>query len=141
MPRVTRLGFTLAFGLNAMMIAIAALSLGIVLFVTTDQGAADEIPPPFLVGAILLVWSVPALAQTHPSCTERGKVIVHLDKKYGEVPVAMGLANSGGVIEVLSSKTGESWTIIITMPDGNTCLIAAGENWEALPNIIRGLNS
>ena len=53
----------------------------------------------------------------------------------------MGLANSGGVIEVLSSKTGESWTIIITMPDGNTCLIAAGENWEALPNIIRGLTS
>ncbi len=74
-----------------------------------------------------------ALAQ-RPACTKRGDVVDHLGKKYSEVPVAMGLANNGGVIEVLSSKTGESWTIIITMPNGTACMIAAGENWEEIKN-------
>ena len=49
----------------------------------------------------------------------------------------MGLANNGGVIEILSSKTGNSWTIILTMPNGTTCMIAAGENWESLPHLIQ----
>lgn len=76
----------------------------------------------------------PAAAQ-QPACTKRGDVVAHLSKKYSEAPVAMGLANNGGVIEVLSSKTGESWTIIITMPNGTACMIAAGENWEAIPKV------
>jgi len=44
----------------------------------------------------------------------------------------MGLANNGGVVQILSSLSGTSWTIILTMPNGVTCMIAAGENWEAL---------
>ena len=48
----------------------------------------------------------------------------------------MGLANNGGVIEVLSSKAGNSWTIIITMPNGTACMIAAGENWEDIPTVV-----
>ncbi len=50
----------------------------------------------------------------------------------------MGLANNGGVIEVLSSGSGNTWTIIITMPNGVTCLLAAGEGWESLPLIAAG---
>jgi hypothetical protein len=37
--------------------------------------------------------------------------------------------------EVLSSKSGTSWTIIITMPNGPTCMVAAGKNWEKIPHI------
>ena len=47
------------------------------------------------------------------------------------------LANNGGVVEVLSSKTGSSWTIIITMPNEPTCMVAAGENWEEIPHIAK----
>lgn len=81
-----------------------------------------------------------AAAQTtaaqQPACTKRGDVVTHLSKKYSEAPVAMGLANNGGVIEVLSSKAGNSWTIIITMPNGTACMIAAGENWEDIPTVV-----
>ena len=76
----------------------------------------------------------PATAQ-QPACTKRGDVLSHLADKYSEAPVAIGLANNGGVIEVLSSKTGASWTIIITMPNGTACMIAAGENWELVPKV------
>ena len=45
----------------------------------------------------------------------------------------MGLSNNGGVVEILTSPEGDTWTIIITMPNGLSFLIAAGENWEKMP--------
>jgi hypothetical protein len=91
-----------------------------------------------VVAAATLVtaFSLPAAAQQQqPACAKRGDVLKHLSAKYTEAPVALGLANNGGVVEVLSSKTGSSWTIIITMPNGPTCMVAAGENWEKIPHI------
>lgn len=76
-------------------------------------------------------------AQANP-CTNRAAVIQQLSSEYSEDPVAMGLANNGGVIELLHSRDRATWTLIITMPDGTTCPIAAGENWERLPLKARG---
>jgi hypothetical protein len=28
-----------------------------------------------------------------------------------------------------------SWTIVLTRPDGWSCIVAVGEHWEALPAI------
>ncbi len=87
---------------------------------------------------VLLAWSSiqPASAQ-QSACTERNTVLGQLAAQYSEAPVAIGLATNGGVLEVLSSKQGESSTIIITMPNGATCLIAAGESWEKVPRIAQ----
>ena len=90
--------------------------------------------------AFATLISLPAAAQMQAqqqqaSCAKRVDVLKHLSAKYTETPVALGLANNGGVLEVLSSKTGSSWTIIITMPNGPTCMVAAGENWEKIPSI------
>ncbi len=89
-----------------------------------------------LLGLLVLPLSLPAKAQN--ICTARTEVLEHLGSNYSEAPVAMGLANNGGVIEVLSSGTGDTWTIIITMPNGVTCLLATGESWESLPLIAAG---
>ena len=47
-----------------------------------------------------------------------------------EEPIALGLANEGSVIEVLTSDGGSTWTIMISRPNGSSCLVAAGEGWE-----------
>lgn len=80
--------------------------------------------------------ALPASAQQSP-CTKRPEVVGHLAKQYSEAPVAIGLSSNGGVVEVLSSKKNQSWTMIITMPDGNTCLMAAGENWEMIKAVVK----
>lgn len=41
----------------------------------------------------------------------------------------MGLTNTGAVVELLQSGDG-SWTLIMTMPNGFSCLMAAGQHWE-----------
>jgi hypothetical protein len=86
-----------------------------------------------LVLSVLSLATTASAQNTVPAaCADRGQALNHLSVKYAEAPVAMGLASNGGVVEVLSSTAGESWSILITMPNGMTCLIASGENWEKL---------
>lgn len=91
-----------------------------------------------LVTTIGFAFLEPAYAQQTPACAERTAILKHLAEKYTETPVALGLANNGGVLETLVSKGGDSWTIIITMPNGATCMVAAGENWEKIPRVPSG---
>jgi len=86
-----------------------------------------------LAAAFLAAPAAPAaMAQSSGSapCGKRDELLSHLSQKYSEQPVAMGLSTNGSVVEVLSSKTGGSFTIVYTMPNGMTCLMAAGSNWE-----------
>ena len=52
---------------------------------------------------VALVFGARSVAAQQPACTERSDVLDHLNSQYSEAPVAMGLANNGGVIEILSS--------------------------------------
>ena len=81
---------------------------------------------------LLLVSQSPAQAQM--LCGERNNFLKHLGQNYKEAPTAMGLTSTGKVIEVLTSEKG-TWTIIITDPDGKSCLVAAGEAWEAIERL------
>ena len=80
---------------------------------------------------VTLTLSAPAMAET--ACNERATLIEQLDSRYAEAPVAMGLASNGSLIEILTSGSGTTWTILMTMPDGTACLIAAGQEWETIP--------
>ena len=44
----------------------------------------------------------------------------------------MGVTIGGGVIEVYASPK-VTWTLVISKPNGVSCLIAAGQDWEELP--------
>ena len=94
-----------------------------------------------ILGALLIGWSAfspPAQAQA--MCDERRAVLANLEKTYSEAPVSIGLASNGAVIEVLASPSG-SFTIILTQPNGLSCVMAAGENWENLPKRLAGAHT
>lgn len=82
-----------------------------------------------VITALLLITS-PALAQS--VCGDRAKVVSGLAEKYQEVPAAFGIIEEKNLLEVLVSGTG-SWTILVTRPDGRTCIAAAGQSWEQVP--------
>lgn len=82
--------------------------------------------------AALVSASADAGAQQAP-CNQRDDVLGHLAQKYRELPVAVGVTNRGGLVEVLSTGDGKTWTIIISSPDGQACMVASGEGWRALP--------
>ncbi len=77
-----------------------------------------------------------ALAQ-QPVCGSHKTVADTLKKRYAETPVSMGVTVGGAVVEIYASPEG-TWTLLITQPNGVTCLIAAGKDWENLPKLAKG---
>ena len=53
-----------------------------------------------------------------------------LDGRYSEQRVATGLENSGHLFEVFTSTDGATWTMVVTTPDGASCVVAAGLEWH-----------
>lgn len=90
----------------------------------------------FLLSALLIFAVAPttggADGTEENNCGKRNTILSFLSSKYSEKPIAMGVAANGGLIEVLSSNGGSTFTIVVTMPKGNTCMVAAGEGWELL---------
>jgi len=91
------------------------------------------------VGALILLaanFALPTLAVAgSPLCAPREKLLKQLSTRYKEVPVALGLASNGSLIEVLTSDKGSTWTIMVTQSNGASCLVAAGEGWEELKRV------
>lgn len=83
------------------------------------------------LGSLLLV---PSDAAAQATCGPRDQLVKLLADQYKEDPVGMGLAQPGQVLEVFASQAG-SWSMVMTMPDGKACLIAAGDNWEMVAKI------
>ncbi|MFQ5786081.1 MAG: hypothetical protein ACE5H8_14835 [Alphaproteobacteria bacterium] len=82
-----------------------------------------------------VLHGAPAAAQA--VCGERATFVAFLEENYAEQPVALGITAEGRLIELLTSPSG-SWTMLVTYPNGPTCMVASGENWEELPPPVAG---
>jgi hypothetical protein len=69
-------------------------------------------------------------AQAQTVCAPRAVMVEKLKSDFGERPRGVGLADTGGLLEFLASKDG-SWTLIMTSPEGRSCLVMAGDKWKA----------
>jgi hypothetical protein len=82
--------------------------------------------------AFLGIISIPFGALAQPQCDTRDAVIAVLSEKYKENPVALGVTHNGGLIEILTNGDGSTWSIIVTTPQGMSCLVAAGSDWQEI---------
>jgi hypothetical protein len=65
-------------------------------------------------------------------CVDRARFIERLKQRYQERQVSNGINYNGVVVEVFTSEQGH-FTILATTPDGISCLIATGDNWQETP--------
>lgn len=77
---------------------------------------------------IASIMSSPASAQ-QAVCGDRDEIIARLQSGYQESTTGVGLSATGGLVELYTSEKG-TWTLMLTQPNGVSCLIAAGDNWE-----------
>ena len=84
----------------------------------------------------LAVFLVSSAAVAQVSCGQRDKIVEWLAVEYKEAPIATGVSSKGSLIEVLSTHDGDTWTVIVTSPDGDSCVIASGQGWRAKPHEI-----
>lgn len=81
----------------------------------------------------MIATAMTAEAQGNRNCAPRALVVEHLAERYGETPNGRGLAADGSAVEVFSSLESGSWSIVVTMPDGLSCLVSSGQSWSVLP--------
>jgi hypothetical protein len=78
---------------------------------------------------------LPAAAQVTQACGKRADIIKHLAGQYEERPIAIGLADNGSLVEILASTDGATWTLIFSLPNGVSCLVATGHDWQTAPRV------
>ena len=83
------------------------------------------------LGVLGVMLAGPASAQ--PLCTERTALLKELNGKYQEQRTGLGIAaGNHGAMEFYVSEKG-TWTILMTLTNGNTCIVAAGHSWQRVP--------
>lgn len=75
--------------------------------------------------------SAPAIAEEQ-ACGKRAELIGTLTQSYQEKPIATGLSQDGSLVELLSTVDGSTWTILVTLPNGTSCIATAGQDWQPL---------
>ena len=83
-----------------------------------------------------LGWSGAEAQIRQPPCDIRSKLVERLALNYKETSIATGLAHDGKLVEVLTNASGETWSIIVTSPQGLSCLVATGEGWRKLEPVL-----
>ncbi|MEM9145598.1 MAG: hypothetical protein AAGC57_05315 [Pseudomonadota bacterium] len=86
---------------------------------------------PLAAAAMLISPALGSDAEAQMRCGKRDQVINHLETKYGETQRSVGLQQGRGMIEIYANADSGSWTILLTTPNGMSCLMAAGEAFEA----------
>ncbi len=87
----------------------------------------------FLMAAALFSNSNPANAQQVMPCATHDSIVKRLGTKFTEKPVSMGLAGDGKLLEVFAAKDGSTWSIVVTAPEGMSCIVGVGKYWHNLP--------
>ena len=88
------------------------------------------------VGTAILILAGTMSAAT--VCGRHDVIVDKLLKSHEEHRVGVGLAVTGGIIEVFSSERDNSFTILMTMPGGPTCFMATGHFWENIEPPLEG---
>lgn len=80
-----------------------------------------------LLAAALVASCAPAHAQQANVCAKRSVMVAELEKSHGEYRQSAGLARNQAVVEVFANTETGTWSIIVSLPTGMSCLVSAGD--------------
>ena len=89
---------------------------------------------------ILIVFAISLVtdsATAQSRCAPRSKLIAQLDRTFDEKLSSVGITFDGLLLEVWASKNG-SWTVLVSRPNGRSCIVSHGEDWHGVPVSLPG---
>jgi hypothetical protein len=72
------------------------------------------------------------IANGAPQCDTRARVTALLADRYGETRRSVGIAGEAAVMELYAADATGTWSITLSLPDGQMCLMASGSGYEAV---------
>ena len=85
------------------------------------------------IAAALAIALVATSANAQSMCAKRDTMVGQLTSKYGESPQGSGLNSTTKMLEIWASTATGTWTILVTDPNGTSCIMAAGKDWYNFP--------
>ena len=77
-------------------------------------------------------------AQAVLVCNTRAAIIADLKDGYSEQPTALGVTSAGTVMELWTAPGGNTWTLVVTMTNGDSCVVGAGDGWTDIQKEAKG---
>ncbi len=75
------------------------------------------------------------LAQAQ-NCAPREVALYWFENKFGETQQSIGLDSDGALMELFASAETGTWTIIMTLDNGITCMVASGDDFENVGEVL-----
>lgn len=86
-----------------------------------------------LTAALLLIFSQSATAKiTDVICDDRARLEKRLTQVIGAERQGRGMRGPDALIEIWIERNSGDWTLVQSYPNGTSCIVAIGENWETL---------
>jgi len=77
-----------------------------------------------------ILTAVTTSSQARVYCDIRDNIVTQLTARYSESQSGFGLTNGGNQLLELFISTQGTWTILLTKPDGTSCVMASGHSWD-----------
>lgn len=71
-------------------------------------------------------------------CGSHAAVARWLAGNFAELPMARGVQGDGRLFEIYMAKEGATWTVVVTSPAGESCIVTEGTSMELLPGAGSG---
>ena len=91
----------------------------------------NSAPRSGLLAIMITVGTFPSPAQSQ-ICNTHEKITAGLKQNFGEDVQAIGITSVGALIEIYTSPLG-TWTVVLTIPNGPSCIIADGVDFQIVP--------
>lgn len=83
----------------------------------------------FILMGVLTLILMCSPAHAAGVCGPHAKIVQQLETGYEEQRTGFGLGGNKSIVELFVSEKLNTWSLMITRPDGLTCLMATGSDW------------
>lgn len=96
--------------------------------------AAFKIPTLAVFSTAILVCGLQS-ASAQSGCFLTEDLERLLADRYQERSLGSGLTAAGGILEIYRTADGSTWTAVLHLPDGRSCMVSNGENWRGADQV------
>jgi hypothetical protein len=79
-----------------------------------------------------LLATTPERGNAQALCLSHDTLVEFLQDSHSEEQVGAGLETGGHLFEIFATGDGSTWTMVVTTPNGASCVIATGLEWQEL---------
>ena len=84
------------------------------------------------VGVIGMIFALNPAHSNPVNCTKRMEMVKKLNERFGESRQSIGLTPGGQALEFFAHPETGTWTILLSSPNGTSCMMASGHAYQAI---------